>query len=321
MPHPSHIRSSVLARTGASVVVRRRGPLAAILTCVAVAGCQCNIAEDDLDEIIDAGFDPVDAGPPPPKFPLKAGDQLRYPALGGRTATCPGSARPGDCDRAITADYVIDSVALGADNTWSVTAGVVYQGSTDVIEAAAIAPLILENVAPFAEITVAQPSRASGVAFKTNTPPTSTLDPLGFPFFQYDAENIDVFESAGEAFCASWRAMDPEANCRVQFGDQKMEVYYKNGPQLHKVRAEFHKMGFICGWEEALIPFEEGMERDQRSFPSVPELTAIFNTPIKLERDDVTYNCTCFSQTCKSGNGPEATCLTLDPDAPPGPCP
>jgi len=300
-----------------------------LLCVIVVTGCQCNINGDDLNQIKDGGVDVNDAGPPPPEFPLKAGDAIEFTALGGRTATCSGGGAVGNCDRAIRADYLIDSVALDADtNRWTVTADFVYQGTTDTIEASAIGPLILENGAPFSAVSIAAPSSGSA-DFSTSTAPTDELTPNGFPFFQYDPADPGVFEEAGLAFCARYQTLDAAAECNIQAADQKMEVFFKDeaagagGAKLHKVRAEFHKMGFVCGWDELLIPFQDEATtpRQQSSFADVdaPDLAAIFTT-VKIERDDVTYNCSCFSQTCRAGNGADATCLSTDPDEPPGPC-
>lgn len=303
--------------------------LAALALLFAASGCQC-IDDINLNNIPDAGEQISDAGPPPPTFPLKAGDQVELSALGGRTATCTGGSTTGDCDRALKAIYIIRATELDDNARWRVTADVVYQGSADKIEVAAIAPLVLENGAPFDAVTVATPSSAEGAVFRTDAAPTDELDELGFPFFQFESGDAQVFEEAGAAFCARYGDLDADANCELQAADQKMEVYYKDesaggGAKLHKVRAEYHNMGFICGWDEGLIPFVDGVtQRDQSAFgggTDTPDLAAIFITPIKLTRDGTTYNCSCFTQRCQAGNGAEATCLSTDPDAAPGPCP
>ncbi|MCP4500362.1 MAG: hypothetical protein GY822_10425, partial [Deltaproteobacteria bacterium] len=64
----------------------------------------------------DSGFEAVpqpepDAGveepepPPPPVFPLKQGDILVFPAIGGRIEPCP--QREGSCDRAVRSTYEV----------------------------------------------------------------------------------------------------------------------------------------------------------------------------------------------------------------------
>lgn len=293
----------------------------------ALSGCQCNINDDDLNNIPDGGQEIRDAGPPPPTFPLKEGDQVTFPGLGGRTATCTGSATPGDCQRAMKATYVINSVGLNNENRWVVNANVVYEGTDDFIPATAIVPLVLDNGAPFSQVTEGTPVPVENAEFTTNTPATDQLTPNGFPFFQYELDEVNVFEEAGTAFCDRFRVLDPAANCDFQAANQAMEVFYKDeatagAAKLHKVRAEYHQMGFICGWDEGLIPFVETMQRAQEDFGVgvTPDVAAIFASPIKLLRDGVTYNCSCFSQKCQAGNGAEAKCLSTDPNAAPGAC-
>ncbi|MCP4502086.1 MAG: hypothetical protein GY822_19180, partial [Deltaproteobacteria bacterium] len=43
--------------------------------------------------------------PPPPVFPLKQGDILVFPAIGGRIEPCP--QREGSCDRAVRSTYEV----------------------------------------------------------------------------------------------------------------------------------------------------------------------------------------------------------------------
>lgn len=302
--------------------------LATLALLFAASGCQC-IDDINLGNIPDAGEIITDAGPPPPKFPLKAGDQVEYPALGGRTATCSGGSTTGDCDRAIKATFIVKGTELDDTAHWRITADVVYQGSADKIEVAAIAPLMLENGAPFDAVTVATPSSAEGAVFRTDAAPTDELDELGFPFFQFESGDAHVFEEAGGQFCARFGELDVDANCEVQAADEKMEVFFKDeaaggGAKLHHLRAEYHHMGFVCGWDEGLIPFidDATTPRNQSAFgpADTPDIAAIFITPIKLIRDGTTYNCSCFTQRCQVGNGAEATCLTTDPDAAPGAC-
>lgn len=299
--------------------------LSSALLLTLLSGCQCNLNNINLGEIKDAGFLPHDAGPTPPKFPLKVGDEVVFPALGGRTADCPGSSTPGDCQRSINADYTVRSTALDeGNNRWTITADAVYQGTDDFITAASIDPLVMANVAPFSAVTTGTPSSAPGSAFTTDTPATDELTANGFPFFQYASGDAQVFETSGQAFCDRYTTLDAQANCRFQNASQQMTVYYKDsagggGAKLHKVQAEYHNMGLICGWDEEMIPFIDGTTaRNQSDFNVVqtPDVAAIFFQPHVI-RDGTTYQCDCFSQQC-SANG---NCLNVDPDIDPGPCP
>ena len=294
------------------------------LCAIVVVGCQCHLDNNNLTDIPDAGHDPPDAGPPPPTFPLKGGDSIIYPVLGGRTGdTCAGHATPGDCQRNIIAQYDIQSVDFdGAANRWQITANVTYTGSSgDLISAATIAPLVLSKAAPFASTSFDQPTQVAGAKFTTDAPATDQLTPNGFPFFQYDSGDALVFETTGTAFCDRYTTLDADANCRVQNAAQTMEVFYKDdqaggGSKIHKVHAEYHQMGFVCGWDEGLLPFVDGTTRDQNAFnPGVtPDLVASFFQP-KLKRDGVEYQCSCFTQVCSNGNGADKQCLGTDPTA------
>ncbi len=307
-----------------------RLPLVFLLVATAVGGCQCHIDNNNLNQITDAGTPPHDAGPPPPTFPLKVGDSLIYPVLGGRTQdNCDGHSTPGDCQRNIKAQYDVKAVKFDtASNRWTITADATYQGSEgDLITAATLAPLVLENGAPFSTTSFDSPTQAPNSDFTTDAPATDQLTPNGFPFFQFDSGDAQVFETAGGTFCDRYRTLDADANCKVQAADQKQEVFYKDdqaggAAELHHVRVEYHEMGMVCGWDEALIPFTDGIARDQSSFgpADTPDIAASFFQP-SLVRDGVTYQCSCFTQLCSSGNGADKKCLTTDPDAAPGPCP
>lgn len=301
---------------------------AGLLLSLAVSGCQC-INDDNFTKLKDAGFDEPDAGPPPPIFPLKAGDVLTYPVVGGRTATCDGGGEAGNCDRVIKATYIIKDVAIDDDNRWDVTADVLYEGQAEVIPAAALARLALENAADFAAVTRANSVAAEDAAFTTDQAPVLTNDyrANNFPFFQAsneidDGDNGEVFEQGAAEFEASVEAVDADAEVETQVAVGKLEAYFKDNVggevSLHKLLVEIHPMGFICGWDEILIPFVEGTTaRSQASFNGVnnPPLTASFIQPTLL-RDNVTYQCSCFARTCR--NAASGTCLDpTDPDAVP----
>lgn len=302
----------------------------AVLALFALSGCQCKIDDTNLDGIKDAGVVEPDAGPAPPIFPLKAGDQLKYTGLGGRTATCAAGGANGECQRALNATFIVRDTVL-RDGNWTVVADALYEGSDDTIEAAAIAPLVLENGVPFGQVTTGTPLAAEGANFKTSAAATDELDELGFPFFQGGA--VEVFEPTGLAFCERYAALDEQANCESQFGAHKMDVFYKDeqaggGAKLHKVQVEYSQFGFVCGWDEGLIPFisDEDTPREQSSFGNpggggilTPDVAAQFTGSPSLTRDGVEYRCQCLSQQCK--NNATNTCLTLDPDEDPVTCP
>lgn len=300
----------------------------ALLALFALSGCQCKIDETNLVANPDAGVIVPDAGPPPPVFPLKAGDQLKYTGLGGRTATCTAGGANGECQRALNATFIVKDTVLN-EGRWTVVADVVYEGSDDTITAAAIAPLILENGVPFDQVTTGAPLAVADASFQTSTAATDELNELGFPFFQGGA--VEVFEDTGVAFCQRYVDLDEQANCESQFGAHKMDVFYKDeqaggGAKLHKVQVEYSQFGFVCGWDEGLIPFlsDTDTPREQSSFGGAgsgvltPDVAAQFTGSPSLTRDGVEYRCQCLSQQCR--NSASNTCLSIDPSEAPAPC-
>lgn len=290
-------------------------------------GCQC-INDDNFNQLKDAGFEPTDAGPPPPVFPLKAGDILTYPVLGGRVNECGGGGQSGECDRVLKATYNLSKVEIDDDNRWDVTADVLYEGQADTIPASALSRLALENVADFGAVTVANSVPAPDALFTTDRAPqlSSDFNPNNFPFFQAanaidDGDNGEVFAAGAEEFTTAIEAIDEDAAISTQVAAGKMEAFFKDPVggevSLHKLLVQFHPMGFICGWDESLIPFVEGeTARSQASFQGVnnPPLTASFLQPT-LVRGGVTFQCSCFSRTCRAN---DQTCLDpTDPDAAP----
>jgi hypothetical protein len=310
---------------------RRRAVLFfALATTPAWPGCQC-ILDEDLTQLRDAGFEEPDAGPPPPIFPLKPGDQLVVPVMGGRTNSCGGGGGGiGECDRTVRASFQITAVELNNQLRWEVTADALYEGTSEVVPASALLRLALEKGAPFNGVSVATPVSAAEATFTTDRPATldGTFGPNNFPFFQgfndgNDGDDGTVFNEAALAFAEAIRLLDPDADISTQIGAGRMQAYFKDElggpPMLHKLLVEVHPMGFVCGWDERLIPFTDGMPRAESSFTGIdnPPLVASFFQP-QLTRDGVSYQCSCFNRTCR-GNG---LCLDpTDPDAAPGDCP
>ncbi len=280
---------------------------------------------DDGAEGEGEGASDTSGAPVAPSFPLLAGDVLRYPALGGRTQDdCPGHRVPGDCRRTLSAELDVDGVRLDASlGRWFVNAHAeLVDNDDDLVDAAALAPLVLAHALPFSSTRVDAPTELAPTDFATDAAPTDALSPTGFPFFDADV-NRGVLAVAGERFCDRFRALDAGAACRVIAAEQSLEVVFeddaaRDAPRLHRLRVGYHQMGFVCAWEEALVPFVDGMPRDASAFypPESPELEATFLEPT-LTRGGVSYHCSCATQVCSAG----ATCLSADPARPPGPCP
>lgn len=312
--------------------MRRNVVLAGALSAVfVVSGCDCQINDDNFTQLRDAGFPEPDAGPPPPVFPLKVGDQLTIPQFGGRVDTCEGGATEGACDRNVTASWLIKKVERNENQRWDITADVVYTGLVDTIPASAITRLAMENAADFGAISTSSSVSAQDASFTTDVPvglDRAAFGPNNFPFFQgendlNDGDDGTVFNEAATEFTDAIKGLDAAAEVETQLGAGKFEAFFKdelNGPvSLHKLAVQVHPMGFVCGWDEALIPYTEGMQRSQAAFQAVanPPLIASFFQP-RLTRDNVAYQCSCFSLTCRNGT----QCLDpTDPDAPPSDCP
>lgn len=292
-----------------------------------VAGCA-----DDLDFSGLTDPPPPDVPPPPPPppvFPLKAGDQVIYTGIGGRTEPCSGSE--GQCDRVIRATYDIRGATLDEEtNRWTLDAGYTYEMQTAFISASEIGALFLSKAAPFGDLQEGGSQSGEGV-FRADGAPTDTMIANDFPFFHFETEYATEEGSAYRAAAASFQTrileIDPAASLENQAAEAKLEAYFKDErgptPMLHKVRVDLHPFGFICGWDERLTTWNESMDRSEGDFAgaTIP-VAAIFPGQVQLLRDDVRYQCSCFTKLCKNGNGDAATCLDpSDPDAPPGPCP
>jgi hypothetical protein len=297
-----------------------------------VSGCECQLDDNNFTQLLDAGFPEPDAGPPPPVFPLKVGDQLTIPQFGGRVDTCEGGATEGACDRNVSASWLIEKVERNDNQRWEITADVVYTGLVDTIPASALTRLAMDNAADFGAISTSSSVSAQDAVFTTDVPAgidPAAFGPNNFPFFQgendlNDGDDGSVFNAAATEFTEAVKGLDPDAEVETQLGAGKFEAFFKdevNGPvSLHKLAVQVHPMGFVCGWDEALIPYTEGMQRSQSSFQNVanPPLIASFFQP-RLTRDNVSYQCSCFSLTCRANGN---LCLDpTDPDAPPSECP
>lgn len=301
-------------------------PLVAASLALAVsAGCS---PDDNFFGFRDAGQ--PDAGsepPPPPVFPLKAGDELVFPGIGGRADGC--GASEGGCDRALRATYVVKKVNLDDEsNTWTINADYTYESTATAVEVAAIGQLFLVGVAPFADIDTGG-AESGNADFRTRDAPTDGINANGFPFFHFEeayANREDsAFRQASAEFIERVQELDPDANIENQAAEAKIEAYFKDelgvNPLLHKIRVDYHPFGFMCGWDERLAIWEEGMQRSDNAFTgTTTPLAAIFASPVELLRDDVRYRCSCSTRLCVQRDD-STTCLDpSDPDAAPLPC-
>ena len=302
---------------------------AGLLLATVTSGCQC-IDDNNVNFTPDPEPKPKPDPVIPPVFPLKAGDTLVLQPIGGRT----DASDIGDSDFAIKGTWNIKSVDVNDDDHWAITSDVIYELSGTPSETAtSISRLALENVADFPAIESGGSVVAESAIFTTDVPPflDANYKPNNFPFFQgglegNDGDDGEVFNNAAADFREFFTGLDADADVETQISQGKMEVFFRDdvgGPaMLHKILIQVHPMGFICGWDEGLIPFVEGAPRSQSAFNGVddPPLVAINFASPTLTRDGVSYTCSCFAGTCR--NSQSNTCLDpTDPDAAPGECP
>ncbi len=285
-------------------------------------GCQgCLIDNTNLNNVPDAGHDVPDAGPPPPVFPLKAGDEVQF-QIGGRipddVSRCPNHATPGDCERDMKATFVMNAPRF-ENGRWTLSADYFYEGTKDLVQASVIAQLVLSRGVPFDGVSVASPENGTA-DFLTDQAPTrdASFNQNTFPFFQYESGDAQIFQTAGAAFCDYFNAQDDQANCDVRPGDHRIEAYFVDPlaeGKLHELRVEYHPMGFICDWKETLADLGPDPARNQNSFNgNEGDPTAFFYTPISLERGGNEYRCFCSSGVCKDITDSTKCLDPADPD-------
>ena len=122
---------------------------------------------EDVDFIYDpdAEEEPEPDKEPPPPFPLRAGDVVVYPSIGGRTAQCSGNE--GSCDRVIKATYTIDDVVVDEDNRWVVKADYIYEMMVAAVSYTDIAALFLSGAAAFQSLSVGE-AESNSASFETD---------------------------------------------------------------------------------------------------------------------------------------------------------
>ncbi len=298
-----------------------------LLAIPAVPGCLC-VGDERFFFQPDAGL--PDAGPeepPPPVFPLKAGDELVFPGIGGRAEGCGGAE--GSCDRAVRATYVVKQVSLDkASNTWTVNADYTYESTASAVDAAAIGQLFFSGVAPFADID-AGGAESGNADFRTRDAPTDAVTPNGFPFFHFEQEyaNRDdsAYRQASDDFMERILELDPEANIENQAAEGKIEAYFKDelgvNAMLHKIRVDYHPFGFMCDWQERFTTWQDTFQRTDNDFTGTQTpLATIFAPPVELLRGDVRYRCSCSTRQCVKRDDSSLCLDPSDPDADPLPC-
>ena len=134
----------------------------------AVLGCREDV---DFFTTPKAEETPEEETEPPPPFPLRAGDVVVYPSIGGERVLRSGDE--GSCDRVIKATYTIQDVTLDEDaNRWNVDADYIYEMMVSKVSYTDISALFLSNAAAFQ--TLAGEAESDAAIFKpTGCSPTS----------------------------------------------------------------------------------------------------------------------------------------------------
>lgn len=298
----------------------------------------------------DAGSEPEPD--PPPIFPMKKGDQVDVSRLGMRNES-PSCAVAGDCERVLRATYTIDAdPKLDKDtNRWVIKAHWLYDLEKDTTDNDAVSRLFISRVAPFADLNGAGDRQSSTdddpdadpSDFRSDAAPIDSIDPLGFPFFHWDPayegctqtdaeERAECeeeaagrpFRAAQAAFEARIQQLDPELVPAEAFSNQasvgKLEAYFRDdlGAQvmLHMVRVEMHPFGFMCTWDERMVPWVDGMARSINSFQGVtPPLVSQVHD-VAVNRDLQRYTCSCFNKDCRRFDNASGTNVCLNPADP-----
>jgi hypothetical protein len=304
----------------------RHLPAAAICTLFALSGCQC-IDDRNFDQIPDAGTPDAGEPPEPPVFPLKAGDVLTFAAVGGRTNSCPGIE--GSCDRFLKPTYTIKDVVLDSPtNTWTLNADFLYEMTSANIEATEIGELFLAKSADFVSLKAGEAANGTAL-FSTNAAPVDDLTPNGFPFFHFEpayaTQEGSAYSTASAKFRERVLALDADAEIRSQAAASSFEAIFRDARSAnvkeHFIRVELHPFGFMCSWDERVIPFPETATRTLADFDDTPDVAGTIITPMTLVRGDQRFVCSCVTQQCRLISD-QTQCLNpADPNAAPAPCP
>ena len=304
-----------------------------VTSAIAIGGCQCVPDIGFVPRLDDAGPD-VPPPPPPPIFPLKDGDILSFPAVQGRTEPC---TPEGACQRAVTMTFTINDAEVNSSTGFfEIDADFLYQvpdTGESTVPANNLSQLFTVTRVPFELATGA--SSADTATFTTDAPPIAGLQENDFPFFHFETEYAtqpgSPYQNASGEFRDFILDLDPEANIENQAAEGKFEAYFRDdrgggAPMLHYIRVDLHPFGFVCGFNELLVPFVDGSQRNQSSIDAAgtPPLAGSMSVPIRLTRDDTRYICSCGnlnSRFCRSLDD-QTQCLDPgNPDAAPSDCP
>jgi len=283
----------------------------------------------------DAGDDTVDAGepPPPPQYPLKAGDRVRVRPINMRIEPC--GAGEGFCDRGFDAQFDITDVYLNEEtNHWEIEATASYTLESEGVDHAQVDRSFLSRAIPSVSMTGEGTLDSSQAIFNTDAAPTDGITANGFPFFHYESDYANqegsAYASAAAAFGARIAELDPEANIESQAAAGTISAYFKDDlgtpSYLHKVAVTYTRFGILCNWDEGMITWQDGMQRVGTAFQGQGIPLAAIASVVTIYRDGTAFRCSCpinnqFIQQpdkCEGTVNGEVACLNpKEPDAPP----
>lgn len=272
----------------------KRSALLLGLSTLPLVGCNCD--REVITDLPDAWVppeQPVDAGPPPPAWPLVPGDQLKYSVL--NVTYCNETLNPSEMctehDFVWSATYTIKDpgAALNSStNAWEIPVEYFWQqaekkGGDDAATYQTLGKLWFTGFAPWQETitadTVTRTYKTTSVMLKDGAQDT-------FPFFDVTGR----FAQGAQAFGDYVRSLDPAARVETQEAARKFEAGYiepgSNGDKLHYVQIIYHRLGFMCQVLEAIGPYDatkpknnQGFLNNQRDYQSSvnsqPQLTRI----------------------------------------------
>lgn len=303
-----------------------------MLLTVFLMGLGCREDVDLIHNPEEEEEDPDEIEPPPP-FPLRPGDVVVYPSIGGRTDSCLGDE--GSCERVIKGTYTIQDVVLNEDSSrWNVEADYNYEMMVDKVSYTDISALFISSAASFQTLSQGE-AEGDSASFKTDGVFTDSLKANQFPFFHWEGEAAgsegSAFMESATSFKERILELDESANIDSQAGALKFESYFLDnrlgGPgYLHLIRVDLHPLGFVCGWDERMREWTEGMTRAAGSFgqqtTTIP-YAVVFNN-VRITRDGEEFICNCDSDfrpaRCEMLSDRDI-CLPEDPESDPVPCP
>ncbi|MEW5848896.1 MAG: hypothetical protein AB2A00_08780 [Myxococcota bacterium] len=271
----------------ASLPARHLLPLA--LGAAALSSCVC---EREVFNVIpdagppDAAVAQQDAGPPPPEFPLKAGDLVRYGTVGVTYCNESFSTNCTEHSSTWSMEFKVEAPGPQLDpgsNAWVVPAEYFWQiaekKSPDATTYQTLSKLWMTDFGPWEAEAGASDSEVN--QYITTDVMLKGGNPLSFPFFDVDSR----FDTAAQAFETYIRTLDAEPFIQVQKAARKFSAGYLepgDPTQLHFISVVYHRLGFVClvnesigPWDPARTKNESGFSNNQRDFKTLWQYTQL----------------------------------------------